>query len=75
MMKCVATRSPTSSCRKKCTALLARGKNVSPVTVTRHMSNEFGAKSHKPASKPYLTSMKSKRSNFAKKYDDWTAEQ
>ena len=54
-MMCMATRCPSSLCMKICAALLAKGTNVSPVTVSRHLRDETGLKSHKPACRPCLT--------------------
>ena len=75
-MKPTASRHPSSLCRKIRVALLARCTNVGLMTVYRRLCNEFGRKSNKTAHKPHLTTaMKLKRSDFAKKYEDWTAEQ
>ena len=68
MMKRKATCPPSSSCKKICAALLAKGTNVSLMTVSRCLSDEFCLKSHKRACKPRLTTaMKFKRSDFVKK--------
>ena len=56
--------------------MLAKGTNVCVMTASRNPSNEFGLKLHKPVHKPSLTiDMNFKRLDFAKKYEDWTAEQ
>ena len=74
MMEHIATRSPSGSCKEIIAPLHANGTNVSPITVSRRLSNEFGLKSHKPARKPHLTTaMKFQRLNFAKKCD-WIVE-
>ena len=66
MMKCIATRSPSISCKQIRAALLATATNVSRVTVSRCVSNQFGLKSNKPACEPRLTtSIKPKRLDFA----------
>ena len=75
MMKHIATRSPSSSCKAIRAALLAIGRNVSLMIVLRYLSNELSLKSHKQSRKPRLiTAMKFKCLDFVKKYEDWIAE-
>ena len=61
IMKHIATHSPSSSCKRICAALLAKGTNVSFMTILSCL------KSHKPAGKPCLTNaVKFICLNFAK---------
>ena len=56
-------------------ALLAKGTNISLMTISQHLSKEFGLESHKRTRKPCpTTAMKFKQLDFAKKFEDWTAE-
>ena len=55
MMRRMATRSPSCSSKITRAALPAKGTNVNLMTVSRHLSNELGLKSHKPARKPRKT--------------------
>lgn len=74
-MKRMVVNSPSSSCHKIKKRLSDSGTDVSIMTVSRRLSNEFGLKSRKPAAKPRLTiGMKRKRLEFAKKYAHWTSE-
>ena len=57
MMKHIATCSPSSLCKEIRAALLAKGTNVSLMTISGCLSNEFGLKSQKPACKPPLTTV------------------
>ena len=75
MIKRIAVRSPKSSLKKNCAALLGKGTDVHITTVSRRLRFEFCLKSYKPARKPRLTSlMKSKRLAFAKEHAAWSAE-
>ena len=75
MMKRIATRSPSNSCKKIRVALLVKGTNVRHMTVSRRLSNELGLQLHKLDRKPRLTTgMKFTGLDLAKKYEDWTAE-
>ena len=73
LIRRVAVRSPTSSCKKIRSALLLKGTDVHGTTIRRRLVNEFGIKSHKPAKKP--RPMKAKRVIFANKYADWSEKQ
>ena len=72
----IAVRSPTSSCRKIRGELLSKGVSIHISTISRRLVKEFNLKSHKPARKPRLTAaMKIKRLQFAKKHEAWNEEQ
>ena len=74
-MRHMATRSPSSSCKKIRVPLLAKGANSSLMIVLQRLSNEFRLKSNTPAGMPRLTTaMNLKRLNFAKKYVNWAVE-
>ena len=76
MINHIATWTPPSSCKMIRAALLGKGTNVSFMTVSRCLSNEFGLKSHNPAHRPCVTTaMEFKHLDLAKKYEHWTAEQ
>lgn len=76
LIRRIAVRSPTSSCKKIRSALLQKGTDVHRSTVSRRLTKEFGLQSHKPARKPLLTkTMKAKRVAFAKKYAQWDEHQ
>ena len=42
LIKCIATRSPTSSCGKICSAVLQTGTDISSMTVSRRLRFECG---------------------------------
>ena len=76
LIRRVAVRSPTSSCKKIRSTLLLKGTDVHRTTIGRRLVNEFGLKYHKPAKKPRLTeAMKAKRVIFANKSADWSEKQ
>ena len=76
LIRRVAVRSPTSSCKKIRSTLLLKGTDVHRTTIGRRLVNEFGLKSHKPVEKPRLTeAMKAKRMIFANKSADWSEKQ
>jgi len=75
MKRCVV-KSPTCSAKKIRVELEESGSRISRRTISRHVTDEFGLKSRKPARKPRLTSArKLKRLQFAKKYKDWKIQQ
>lgn len=76
LIRRIAVRSPTSSCKKIRSVLLQKGTDIHRSTVSRRLTTEFGLHSRKPARKPLLTkTMKAKRLAFAKKYAQWNEHQ
>ena len=56
--------------------LSSLGVNVSPLTVSRRLTDDFKLPSKKPAGKPRVTSeIKNKRLTFTIYHKDWTEEQ
>lgn len=75
MIRRIALRSPSSSCRKIRADLLRSGTKVSMKTVSRRLVDDFGLKSRKPAAKPRLTpAMLKRRLQFAEQYRNWTSD-
>lgn len=61
LVKYIAIRYPTSSCKNIHAALLQNGTNASAMTVSRRLRFEIGVESFKPVLKSRLTAdMKSK---------------
>ena len=54
MIRRMAVRSPTSSCRKSRGALLSKGVDIHTSTISHRLVKQFNLKSHKPAKKPDL---------------------
>ena len=76
MIRCIAVRSPTSSCRKIRGALLSKRADIHTSTISCRLVKEFKLKSDKQARKLRLTpAMKTKRLQFAKMHVTLSEEQ
>ena len=47
----IAVRSPTSTCKEICSALLNKSTDISQMTISRHLGKESSIKSHKSSPK------------------------
>ena len=54
-MRLIVMCSPKSFCKTICAILCLRSTAIRSSTVLRHLSKEFGLKSHRPTRKPHLT--------------------
>ena len=72
LIRQIAVRSPTSSCKKIGAALLLKSTNVCCTIASRRLVHDFNLKAFKPGKKPCLSpAIKAKRLAFAKQYEDW----